>query len=108
MVARICQPLLLRSSRASSTPWLRSWKHANVQFARKIKRRKPLHLRLRHSNETNRMRNFRDCGKRISLKTSDFLKWLVSEARERSRTTNEHRVNSWASEEDQRSNRSVD
>jgi hypothetical protein len=29
---------------------------------------------------TDRTRNFRDCGKRILLKTSNFLKWLVSKA----------------------------
>src|SRR4029077_3191664 len=56
MAVRTCRLLAVRLNLASSMHWLRSWKHANAHFVRKIKQRKPLHLRLRESNEKNRMR----------------------------------------------------
>src|SRR4029077_13641431 len=52
MAEPTCRPLVLRSSRASSTTWLPSWKHANVRSVRKIKRTTTLHLLHRHPNES--------------------------------------------------------
>src|SRR5882724_11572105 len=41
MAAPTCRPLVLHSSRASSTTWLHSWKHANVPFDPRTSRPKP-------------------------------------------------------------------
>src|SRR5580700_4310733 len=52
MAEPTCPPLVLHSSRATSTPWLRFWKHANVHSVRRTKQTTLLRLLHPHRNES--------------------------------------------------------
>src|SRR5882757_9802147 len=58
MAGPTCRPLVPHSSRASSTTWLPSWKHANACSVRKVKRLTALHPLHPDRNESAQRKEF--------------------------------------------------